>query len=265
MPDYDGFISTVAARAEAPSEEAERAACATLETLAERLTAGETEDIAERLPAQLRSCLEGAGPFEAFHADEFLRRVAERAGLDRSRAERDARAVFVALRRTVGAHEFDDLRAELPRDFDPLVADALHEPVQPPAGILATLSTDEFAGRVAELTGLDPERARRATEAVLEALAYRITAGQVDDLERRLPAGLQAALERGKARRRTARPLSLDAFLALVADLEGTDRGRAAEDVRAVLAVLREAIGEVEFHQTVKQLPGEYRVLLRRG
>src|SRR4051794_30783528 len=75
MPDYDGFISTVAERADAPPEEAERAACATLQTLAERLTAGETEDIAERLPAQLRSCLDGAGPFEAFHADEFLRRV----------------------------------------------------------------------------------------------------------------------------------------------------------------------------------------------
>src|SRR3954467_2972552 len=101
MPDYDGFISTVAERADAPPQEAERAACATLETLAERLTAGETEDIAERLPAQLRSCLKGAGPFEAFHADEFLRRVAERAGLDHSRTERDVRAVFVALRCTV--------------------------------------------------------------------------------------------------------------------------------------------------------------------
>src|SRR4051794_33585242 len=145
MPDYDDFIGTVAERADAPPQEAERAACATLQTLAERLTTGETEDIAERLPAQLRSCLDGAGPFEAFHVDEFLRRVAERARLDRPRAERDARAVFVALWHTVGPHEFDDLRAELPHDFDPLLYDALHEPALPPAGILATLSTAEFA------------------------------------------------------------------------------------------------------------------------
>jgi uncharacterized protein (DUF2267 family) len=100
---------------------------------------------------------------------------------------------------------------------------------------------------------------------VLEVLGYRITAGQVEDLERRVPAELATALERGKAQRRTARPLSLDTFIALIADREGVDRSQAAEHARAVLAVLREAIGEDEFHDTTAQLPGEYRVLLRRG
>jgi uncharacterized protein (DUF2267 family) len=118
---------------------------------------------------------------------------------------------------------------------------------------------------VAERTGLDPDRAWRAAEAVLEVLAYRITAGEVEDLERRLPAELQPALERGKAQRLPARPLSLDTFLALIARREGVDRGRAAEHTRAVLGVLREAIGEDEFHDTTSQLPGEYRVLLRSG
>jgi uncharacterized protein (DUF2267 family) len=127
------------------------------------------------------------------------------------------------------------------------------------------MSIDEFIGRVAERTGLDRRRAQRAAEAVLEALAYRITAGQVEDLERRLPAELQSALERGKAERRPARPLSLDTFLALIADREGVDRGQAAEHARAVLAVLREAVGEDEFHDTTEQLPGEYQVLLRSG
>jgi uncharacterized protein (DUF2267 family) len=266
MVDYDGFISTVSERAHAPTEEAERAACATLQTLAERLTAGETEDVAELLPAQLRACLDAPGAFEPFHADEFLRRIAERAGLDRSHAERDARAVFVALWRAVGPDEFADLRAELPTDFEPLLDDALHEPPPPPpAGTAATMSIDEFIGRVAERTGLDRRRAQRAAEAVLEALAYRITAGQVEDLERRLPAELQSALERGKAERRPARPLSLDTFLALIADRGGVDRGQAAEHARAVLAVLREAVGEDEFHDTTEQLPGEYQVLLRSG
>jgi uncharacterized protein (DUF2267 family) len=264
--DYKGFISTVADRAHASAEEAERAACATLQTLAERLTAGEAVDVAERLPAELRACLDDAGAFEPFHADEFLRRVAERAGLDRSHAEQDARAVFVALSRAVGPDEFDDLRSELPTDFEPLLGDALREPAPPPpAGTEATVSADEFIARVAERTGLDRERARRAAETVLEVLAYRITAGQVEDLERRLPAELQPALERGKAERRPARPLSLDTFLALIADRESVDRGQAAEHARAVLAVLREATGEDEFHDTTEQLPGEYQVLLRQG
>ena len=265
MIDYEGFVSTVSERAHASPEEAERAACATLQTLAERLTAGETEDVAERLPAGLRACIDGADGHEAFHVDEFVRRIAERAGLDRSHAERDARAVFVALWRAVGPDEFDDLRSELPRDFEPLLEDALREPAPPPAGTAATVSVDEFIGRVAERAGLDPERARRAAEVVLEVLAYRITAGQVEDLERRLPAELQPALERGKAQRRPARPLSLDTFLALIADREGVDRGQAAEHARAVLDVLREVTGEEEFHDTTAQLPGEYRVLLRRG
>lgn len=92
MVDFEDFIGTVSERAHASAEEAERAACATLQTLAERLTAGETEDVAERLPAELRACLDAAGAYEAFHADEFLRRVGERAGLDRTRAEEvDAR------------------------------------------------------------------------------------------------------------------------------------------------------------------------------
>ena len=265
MLDYEGFIGIVAERAHAPVEEAERAACATLQTVAERLTAGETEDVAERLPSALRACLDGAITHDPFHADEFLRRVAERARVDGTQAERDARAVFVALRRAVGPDEFEDVRSELPRDFEPLLDDALREPVAPPAGIAATISADEFIGRVAERSGLDHEHARRAAEAVLEVLAYRITAGQVEDLERRLPAELAPALERGKAQRRPARPLAVDTFVAMIADRADLDRGQAAEYARVVLDVLREAVGEDEFHDTAAQLPGEYRVLLRRG
>jgi uncharacterized protein (DUF2267 family) len=265
MVGYEGFIGTVGERAHVARAEAERASCATLQTLAERLTSGETEDVAACLPPELRRCLDGAGDFEPFHADEFLRRIAQRAGLEPPDAERDVRAVFVALWRAVGPDEFADLRSELPKDFEPLLDDALREPAPPPpAGTEATLTADEFLARLAERAGLDRERARRAAEAVLEALAYRITAGQVEDLERRLPPELQASLERGKAERRTARPLALDTFLGLIADREGIDRGQAAEHARAVFEVLRDAIGEDEFHDTTEQLPGEYRVLLRR-
>jgi hypothetical protein len=91
MPAYDGFISTRASAVRGGRARRLR----TSETLAERLTTGETEDIAERLPVQLGSCLKGAGLFE-------------------------------------------DLRAELPHDLDPLLGDALHKPARPPAGWNAT-------------------------------------------------------------------------------------------------------------------------------
>ena len=58
--------------------------------------------------------------------------------------------------------------------------------------------------------------------------------------------------------------LSLTAFLREVARRERLPRGEALKHAKAVLAVLREAVGAKEFSDTVAQLPGEYRELLRR-
>ncbi|MEY2533764.1 MAG: hypothetical protein QOF29_1674 [bacterium] len=264
--DYQGFITTVRERADVSDAEAERVACATLKTLADRLTTGETEDLAERLPGELRRCLEPDEPGQRYHVDEFLRRVAERAGVDEPAAERDARAVFAALWAAVGPDEFADMRSELPKDFGPLLDRALvdappPEREQPPSAPI--LSFDEFVGRVAERLDVDRERARRATEAVLEALAGRISPGQVDDLERQLAPELRPALERGVARSGgRARQMTVEGFEAAVAELEDVPRGTAAEHARAVLATLREAVDEKEFADTKAQLPGEYRRLL---
>jgi uncharacterized protein (DUF2267 family) len=267
--DYDDFITTVEEGAHVSSQEAQRAACATLQTLADRLTAGETQDIAERVPPELQPCLVTAGGAEPFHVDEFTRRLADRLGVDRSRAEQEAKAVFTALWRTVGPDEFADMRSELPKDFDPLIDEALAE--EPPPYVAGPSPTpalpfDEFVTSVADRARVDRQRAQRATEAVLEVLATRITGGQVADLEVLLPAELRPPLERGRTRTGgRARPLSLTAFLREVAELEGVDRGQAAEHARAVFATLREAVGDKEFSDTTAQLPGEYRTLLARG
>jgi uncharacterized protein (DUF2267 family) len=261
--DYQGFISTVQEGAHIPPDEAERAACATLQTLAERISPGEAEDIAERLPGELQSCLE-PGPAESFHVDEFLRRIGERVGVDRTGAERDAKAVFAALSAAVGPDEIADIRSELPKDFDPLIDEALVRAPHPPIPAEPALSYDEFLERVAERANLDRGRAQRATDAVLEVLATRVTGGQVEDLEWRLPVELHAALERGRAEIGRPRPLSVEAFVADVAKREDVDKGQAAEHARAVFATLREAVGEQEWHDTAEQLPGEYRMLLSR-
>jgi uncharacterized protein (DUF2267 family) len=262
--DYEGFISTIRHEADIADAEAERAACATLQTLAERLTTGEAEDIAERLPQELRRCLEPGAP-EPFHLDEFLRRVSDRVGVDRPAAERDARAVFAALWGAVGPDEFADMRAELPKDFDPLLDEALRTAPPPPELPAAPLlSFDQFLERVAARLGGDRDRAQRAAEAVLEALASRITGGQVEDLEAYLPIELRPALERGRARTGgRARPIGPDEFLGDIARLENLDRGAGAEHARAVFATLREAVPEKEFKDMQDQLPDEFRPLLK--
>jgi uncharacterized protein (DUF2267 family) len=100
---------------------------------------------------------------------------------------------------------------------------------------------------------------------VLEVLAMRITAGQVTDLAPFVPVELRRALENGVARSGgKAVRLSLEAFLREVARRERLPRAEAFKHAKAVLAVLRDAVGDKEFSDTVAQLPGEYRVLLRQ-
>lgn len=117
--DYEHFIVTVQHEAGIPKRQTERAVAATLATLAERISGGEAEDIAEQLPAELRRMLADGSNAQAFDLEEFLRRVAEREGVTLDSAEPHARAVFSALGRAVS--RVADMASELPKDFEPLV------------------------------------------------------------------------------------------------------------------------------------------------
>jgi uncharacterized protein (DUF2267 family) len=124
----------------------------------------------------------------------------------------------------------------------------------------------EFVKGVARRAALDEDRARRATEAVLEALGERISRGQVRDLEQRLPDELDAPLERGDAASNgAARPLSLEEFERGIAEREGVTPSEAHEHARAVFATLREAVGEKEIADTAAQLPDEYAAVMARS
>ncbi len=75
---HDEFIGQVQYRARLSSRgDAERATRATLETLAERLAGGETNDLASQLPREIGEHLrrEWSGIGERFSLDEFFRRV----------------------------------------------------------------------------------------------------------------------------------------------------------------------------------------------
>src|SRR3954463_4466458 len=91
--EHDQFLTAVQQKARISRERAEAAARATLETLAERLSAGEARDVAAQLPPELAAYLPPRGDAERFDVEEFLRRVAEREGVDVPTAEEHARAV----------------------------------------------------------------------------------------------------------------------------------------------------------------------------
>jgi uncharacterized protein (DUF2267 family) len=268
--DYETFISAVQEEANASYEEAERATRATLETLGERISDGQARDIAEQLPVPLRPVIVGGRDPEPFDVGEFVRRVAEREGVDRPLARQHARAVFAALGRVVSREEIEDMRAQLPSGFGDLVVAAHQQHVlgdtrtEPaPAEPVGVASVDDVYDAVAARIGLDRRGGEAATKAVLEALANRISGGEIDDVAARLPSELREPLARGKAKSRgAAKPLSLAAFVREIADLEGVDEETARDHARAVFSTLRRAISEEEYRDVVSQLPDDYEVLV---
>jgi uncharacterized protein (DUF2267 family) len=251
------FFAIVAEDAGVDRDAAERATQAVLGTLADRLAKGEADDLAAELPPEVAAWLHTTTAAEGFDLDGFLERVAKRADVDLATAERYTRAVFTALGRAVSRKEFDDMVAELSRDYARLL---------PRGPRVDAPGADEFIRRVAERTGLDTERARHATHAVLTALAERISGGEVEDLLVRLPTELHAPLRVGNERSNgAARKMSLAEFEALVAQLEGVSPAEAHAHVRAVLATLRETVGAEEFSDVSAQLPNEYDVVLPVG
>jgi uncharacterized protein (DUF2267 family) len=248
--DAQQFTAVVQEAAGVDEAHAVRAITATLGTLAERLAAGEARDLAAALPPELAPALATTGPAEGFDVDEFVRRVAEREGVDLATAERDARAAFTALGRAVSADELADVAAELPRSFATLL---------PTGRDIEVMSAQEFLARVARRAGLDAEGAARATEVVLETLAERIAGGEVDDLADRLPLALHPPLRRGNAvSGGEARSMPLARFLGRVAEREGVPPPDALVHARAVLVTLREAVGDDEFFDVTVQLPADY-------
>jgi uncharacterized protein (DUF2267 family) len=255
---YERFVTTIQQKAGISWEKAERAAQATLETLAERISSGEARDLAADLPSGVRDwLLEARGNAQPFDANEFVRRVAEREGVDTETAERHARAVLIALARLERSDEIADLMAELPKDYAPLLREAVQKVRDP--GAPEALPYEEFMDRVEGRAGLGRTAAERAVDAVLETLAERIAAGEVEDLAQALPEELREPLMRGmNSGRGKAQRMSLDEFVGRIADREQAAWEDALEHARAVFATLREAVPEKEWSDVMAQLPRAY-------
>src|SRR5690606_9438303 len=90
-------------------EQAERAVHATLRALADRISAGQAQDLALYLPAEVRADLTGvAEPARRLNRDEFLDRIATIESTDHATAELHAHAVLTALRDNIPERELAD-------------------------------------------------------------------------------------------------------------------------------------------------------------
>lgn len=117
---HDDFITAVATRAEVPRERATAITYATLETLADRISAGEAADVAGKLPDRLADRVRKSPSrenAEPFGLGDFVRRVSRRAGVDESMAQAGAHAVMTTLGEAVPVYEFKDVLAQLSKDY----------------------------------------------------------------------------------------------------------------------------------------------------
>jgi uncharacterized protein (DUF2267 family) len=264
--DYEEIIEAIRQAGGGLSRDtAERAAQATLQTLAERLPRGEARRILQELPAELKPFIYTETDAEALDIDEFLSRVADREGTDVEAALRHARAVFAALGRALSPEAVEHLAAALPQTYEPLVAEAQFR-------YLEIMPADQFWDRVGQPLGLGRAEARQVTEAVLETLAERIAAGQVEDLMAQLDPLLHPPLRQGMASATPgARRMSLEDFLRQVAAREGAGADEEAlfsqvfEQARAVFGTLSEAVSRKEWFDIVVELPEDHRPLMPAG
>jgi uncharacterized protein (DUF2267 family) len=118
---YDEFVGEVQHRARLPSRgDTVRAIRATLETLAERISPGEADDLAAQLPPELATFLTDVDTTERFAVDGFFLRVAAKETADLPDATHHARAAIAVLQEAVTTGEVEDIRAQLPDNYKPL-------------------------------------------------------------------------------------------------------------------------------------------------
>jgi uncharacterized protein (DUF2267 family) len=132
--DFDQFVELVRQRADVkasrrldgmPLTDTEMATIlsrSTLQVLAQRISGGEARDIARQLPPDLDEALrpehEQAEPFDL---EVFVQRVADRALVEFDAARAGVRAVFQTLREAITGDEFEDVLAQLPREYTALL------------------------------------------------------------------------------------------------------------------------------------------------
>lgn len=118
---FDEFTGEVQHRLELPGTgEAVRAVRATLSTLGSRIPKGNAEDLAASLPMEVKWYLTGpvAEHGQRFDWPEFVTRVSEIEGIERSDAAYHAQVVVDLVAELVPSSDLRDLRGQLPEGED---------------------------------------------------------------------------------------------------------------------------------------------------
>lgn len=118
----DEFLAGVQRRGDLSGDDAGTLTWATLEELAQAMTAEKANDLARQLPEPQAEALRNPrrGDAEALSLGEFVRRVAERSNIDTGRVEAGLRAVFPTLREAAGEEAFTTAMEQMPDTFWPL-------------------------------------------------------------------------------------------------------------------------------------------------
>lgn len=242
----DEFLETVRQEAAIQSKDAARSISeATLQTVGERITDGQAQDIAPALPDAFADSLVESHPNEAdvFSIDEFTERVSERAGIPESDVPKQSRAVVTALSTT--DTELQTVREQLPTEFN-----VIFEPAGP-------IETDDFLDTVQQRADVgSTDAARDATHATLQALGERLATGEAKDIALYLPEEFEAPLvESGES---DAVGYSLDEFVQQVAQREDIEPDEARRYAHAVNSTVAETVSDRELDAAKKQLPDPF-------
>lgn len=190
---YEEFLERVADRLDVDHGEAERRARAVGATLAARAD----DEALTSARAQLPDAYDRL--FWVPSADEILDRVQAAGDLDSANTAREATtAVLAALGERLTPGEAGALAAYLPEEFATALDPA--EDVPPGAtdgapsppdvdtdAVAADYDVEEFVARVAELEGVDQDRAREHVGLVTDALAEAVPPREFEDALDQLP------------------------------------------------------------------------------
>lgn len=125
---YQEFIDHVQQRAQLGNpEDAERLTQTVLGVLGERLYRTVCDNLASQLPKEMKGFLFSSQPPEntwrdvqQFSLEEFYNRVSARMDIGYPAAVRQSRTVIAVVQETVSSGVIDNVRAELPNEFNEL-------------------------------------------------------------------------------------------------------------------------------------------------
>jgi uncharacterized protein (DUF2267 family) len=114
---------------------------------------------------------------------------------------------------------------------------------------------DELVKHVRQRAGIeDREEAARTVQVVIQALADRLTGDEAEDLLAQLPEPLKSSIVVNPE----PEPLTANEFVLWVAEELELPEDDAANRVRAVFEMLRDAVTPGEFHDVLVQLPSGF-------